>query len=295
MYQRFKGLGGHKVGLESADSLTFVFQPGGLGLGFGERSGRIGNVTRGTQASNAGVQVGWVMIRVDDCEYSAEVLDSRISGKSSYHITFAAIAEFNAPEENASRSLLPLQMESSDTLAAPMSRSIEQEDKHLISIEDRYELRVRVLGVTGLKAPAYRLFDFTHRLICGSDALFSSVYGKVSLGSSSVIFYKSNKVKDGKTDLSDDTMCMLYRGEAKSLVRLLDNKGIRNLVRGVPLIGDGSLPLPGKLQECQLRSITLPVERDGKTTGEVRLQYEIVKVVSGSTESTSEEIQQSFR
>merc|ERR1719401_1712180 len=146
-----------------------------------------------------------------------------------------------------------------------------------LDIQGRYKLRVQILAATDLKSPDYRVGDFTKKMVYGKDAIISSVFIEIILGDLRRESVPANDVKDGNAEFADAEVLIAYRGEAEAVFNLR-NKREWAVLNGDPFIGQGILPLPGELQDCQLRSVTLPVVRGEETSGHVRLQYQLLKV-----------------
>jgi len=73
---------------EEPTLVTGSFEPGKIGLHATWVSGRVNKIDEGGQGEREGVQVGMVMVNVDDEDYSEARLDKAIAGNRDYQVTF---------------------------------------------------------------------------------------------------------------------------------------------------------------------------------------------------------------
>ena len=73
---------------------TLPFKPGPIGINYDTRTGQIRQVFPGGQARTMGVQVDWIILKIDNQPYSQEKLGKILSYRRGYSITFQT--DFNA-------------------------------------------------------------------------------------------------------------------------------------------------------------------------------------------------------
>merc|ERR1711916_284752 len=66
----------------------FMFKVGPLGITGSWEQGLVLEVEKDSQADTNGVQPGWQMVKVNDADYSEDILDAAIAGAEPYSITF---------------------------------------------------------------------------------------------------------------------------------------------------------------------------------------------------------------
>jgi len=73
---------------DDANTTQIVFNPGRLGIKAVWETGEIEGVSPNEQAEQLGVEVGWIIVKIDDEKYSEETLDHRAAGEVDYTLTF---------------------------------------------------------------------------------------------------------------------------------------------------------------------------------------------------------------
>jgi len=71
-----------------AQSVTFTFEPGRLGIRAVWTTGKVEGVSEGTQAERLGVVPGWKITHVGNEAYTEEVLDAHTDGSNAFTLTF---------------------------------------------------------------------------------------------------------------------------------------------------------------------------------------------------------------
>jgi len=74
--------------IANAKETQIVFQPGRLGIKAIWKTGEVEGVSPNEQAEKLGVQAGWMIVKIDDEDYSEAKLDVKASGGSEYTLTF---------------------------------------------------------------------------------------------------------------------------------------------------------------------------------------------------------------
>jgi len=135
----FGGVASPQDDTDENNTVQLIFDPGRLGIKALWESGKVEGVSEGEQAEKLGVQVGWVIVKVGEEEYSEERLDSKVAGDSSYTLTFQVLTgNDDEPEKTASK-------ESEQTIPPP---STEVPLKEMITTEserEKYERKIREL------------------------------------------------------------------------------------------------------------------------------------------------------
>jgi len=116
-----------QVSIASEDSniKQILFQPGRLGIKAVWSTGEVEGVSPEGQAERLGVKAGWIMVKIDDEDYSEHRLDSRMAGDKEYTMTF--------------------QIPSTDPKPEPVPRRIEETAGELLTKEtakESYERKI---------------------------------------------------------------------------------------------------------------------------------------------------------
>lgn len=75
----------------SSEEVTITLHPGVTGFFVEDASGVVADLLPGGQAASAGVQVGWIIRRVDGASYGRDVLLRKEAGETDYTVTFITV------------------------------------------------------------------------------------------------------------------------------------------------------------------------------------------------------------
>jgi hypothetical protein len=73
---------------DEVNMTKIVFHPGKLGIKANWKTGEVEEISENGQAEKFGLEVGWKIVKINDEDYSEELLDEKTAGQSDYTITF---------------------------------------------------------------------------------------------------------------------------------------------------------------------------------------------------------------
>jgi hypothetical protein len=150
-----------------------------------------------------------------------------------------------------------------------------------------FDLRIEVFAANDLGDPEYRLGDKSSGFLkyVGATTLastvgaskHSAVYVELLLGSKKLETEAAkSSINEGRPSVSysSERHLFAYRGEDQLQVAVRDKRSGQALLRGDPLIGEGSLQLDrDALEDLQQRRTEVPLLFNGTAAGKVVLEY----------------------
>lgn len=87
---------------EDANQTCIVFNPGKLGIKAVWETGEVEGISTVGQAKDLDVQIGWMIVKIDEEDYSEQALDRKKEGDSEYTLTFTipAVTSVKDPDVN---------------------------------------------------------------------------------------------------------------------------------------------------------------------------------------------------
>jgi len=131
------------VPLENSDDVQhtqILFQPGMLGIKAIWGTGVIEGTLEGGQAEKFGVKAGWTIIKIDDVDYSEDLIDSKAAGEEEYMLTFKTPMETpgNEPRQTETGLIVPTEILN---LEVPIKEFLTVESER-----EKYESKINYLN-----------------------------------------------------------------------------------------------------------------------------------------------------